>query len=168
MRANLGFDWFFIGYCLMSLTIAIICDAEAVLHDPATYGKVEPLVNWPPQAVVLALHDWCRRFDPLLGARPLWFLVCFYMEMTLQVPYYIAATYAFLHGCEWIRVPTLVYASMSMTTMAIVLVEQFFGEFATPAPLVILGSYLPFAIAPVFFLYRARGTTMFAAKTKQA
>ncbi|OQR95103.1 hypothetical protein ACHHYP_00389 [Achlya hypogyna] len=174
---NLGSDWFFVGYCLLSLLIAVTCDVEALLHDRATYGKVAPIVNWPPPFLVRALHQWGDDFDPLLNARPLWFKVCFGLEMTLQVPYYIVAIYAFTKGCEWIRLPTVIYASMSLTTMisfsransshAIVLVEQFYGEFATPAPLVILASYLPFAFAPAAFLYRARGVTMFE-KPKQA
>ncbi|OQR81424.1 hypothetical protein THRCLA_23378 [Thraustotheca clavata] len=134
---SLGFDWFFVAYCAMSLTIALICDAEALLHDPKTYGKVEPIVNWPPEVVVRALHKWGDDFDPLLNARPLWFKSCFYLEMAFQVPYYIVAIYAFIN------------------------------EFATPAPVVILASYLPFAIGPALFLYRARGLTMFD-KIKQA
>ncbi|KAF0763002.1 hypothetical protein AaE_003237, partial [Aphanomyces astaci] len=83
------------------------------------------------------------------------------MEMTFQVPYYIVAIYGFINRMrsEWLRVPTLVYAAQSITVMAIVLTEQFVGEFKTSAPLVILGSYLPFAIVPFFFLIRASGPT---------
>ncbi|RHY25151.1 hypothetical protein DYB32_008493, partial [Aphanomyces invadans] len=130
---------------------------------------VDPIVNWPPPVVVRALHQWGTDFDPLLQARPLWFKVCFVMEMTLQVPYYIVAIYGFIHRCEWLRVPTLVYAAQSVTVMVIVLTEQFVGEFKTSAPLVILASYVPFAIVPIFFLVRASGATMFGeTKTKRA
>ncbi|ETV92032.1 hypothetical protein H310_13557 [Aphanomyces invadans] len=167
--ANMGSDWFYIAWCALSLVLALVCDLEALLHDPATYGKVDPIVNWPPPVVVRALHQWGTDFDPLLQARPLWFKVCFVMEMTLQVPYYILAIYGFIHRCEWLRVPTLVYAAQSVTVMVIVLTEQFVGEFKTSAPLVILASYVPFAIVPIFFLVRASGATMFGeTKTKRA
>ncbi|KAF0718316.1 Aste57867_1767 [Aphanomyces stellatus] len=165
---GIGSDWFFIIWCALSMTIALLCDSEALLHDPKTYGKVEPFLNWPPQPLVHALHQWGNDFDHLLNARPLWFKVMFVMEIFFQVPYYIIAIYGFLNRSEWIRVPTLLYAAQSITTMIIVLVEQLVGEYKTPAPAIILGAYLPFFIVPFFFLVRASGPTMFGGKVKSA
>ncbi|CAK4086302.1 unnamed protein product [Aphanomyces euteiches] len=165
---RIGSDWFFIGWSLLSIAIALVCDCEAVLHDPKTYGKVEPLVNWPPPVVVHALHQWGEQYDKLLQFRPLWFKVCLWMEIGFQVPYYLFAIYGFVNRREWLRVPTLIYAAQSITVMVIVLVEQFTGEFKTSEPAVILGAYLPFFIVPFFFLIRASGPTMFGTKQKTA
>jgi len=104
--------------------------------------------------------------------------------------YYLLFVYL---GREWIRLPTIIYAVQSLTTMisffnyicicsvcvllcisllnnilyAIVLAEQFLGEHKTPEPVVIFAAYIPFAIAPAFFLYRASGDKMFPTKQKK-
>ncbi|RHZ07141.1 hypothetical protein DYB26_012937 [Aphanomyces astaci] len=118
---SIGSDWFYVAWCALSLLLAVLCDSEALLHDPATYGKRSLL-----ELVITCVYP----------------------------------------GSEWLRVPTLVYAAQSITVMAIVLTEQFVGEFKTSTPLVILGSYLPFAIVPFFFLIRASGPTMFGKPLK--
>ena len=110
-----------IGWFVMSLVVGCFVDSEIVHVDPVLFasgevrlsGLVHVLLGvaftrvcvypsqqtpaWPPSPFIKASHWWGRYADPLHLARPLWYRTAVYMEMYLQVPFLLAATYAFYH-----------------------------------------------------------------------
>ena len=64
------------------------------------------------------------------------------------------ALYAVIRGREWIRVPAMVYGGMMMSNVIIILIEEFFGEHATPQPVIVLLLNLPWLLMPLYIICR--------------
>jgi hypothetical protein len=99
--------------------------------------------------------------DPYVLNPPPWyksFVVC---ELFIQFPFFFAATYAFWKGgCQWIRVPSMVYASHVATTVLAILSEILFGDFSQESGpvtnterLVLSAFYAPYLFVPLLLLY---------------
>jgi len=73
---------------------------------------------WPPRFMVDAVHWWGRNYDPLLMARPTWWRVIIAIDATFFGPFYVCAVYAFVKGREWIRIPSIIWASVMLTMVA--------------------------------------------------
>jgi hypothetical protein len=123
---------------------------QLVIADPSDFEY--PL--WPPRFMVDAVHWWGRNFDPLLMARPTWWRVIIAIDVIFFGPFYVCAIYAFTKGREWIRIPSIIYASVMLTMVAVILGEEAFGEHATPALGIALFANAPWALFPLFLLYR--------------
>jgi hypothetical protein len=109
---------------------------------------------WPPRFMVDAVHWWGRTYDPLLMARPMWWRVIIAIDATFFGPFYVCAVYAFTKGREWIRIPSIIWASVMLTMVAVILGEELFGEYATPEPAIVLSANALWALFPIFVLYR--------------
>ena len=48
-----------------------------------------------------------------------------FTTLTVFVPYYVFAIYAFVYGLSWIQVPSIVYSSMMMAFTSIAFVENY-------------------------------------------
>ena len=71
-------------------------------------------------------------------------------------PYYAFAIYAFIRGRRWIRIPSVVYASVMLTNVTIILSEEIWGPHATPHLLNVIGANAAWIIAPVLLIWRMR------------
>jgi hypothetical protein len=109
---------------------------------------------WPPPFMVDLVHWWGRNFDPLLMARPVWWRVIIGIDVVFFGPFYVCAIYAFTKGREWIRIPSIIWASVMLTMVAVILGEEMFGEHATPELAIVLLANAFWGLFPLFVLYR--------------
>ena len=85
--------------------------------------------GWPPDFFVDLNHWFGTNFDPALLDRPAWWRATIWIDVILFGPYYAVATYAFIKGKKWIRIPSIIWASVMLTNVTIIL----FSEFVDPA-----------------------------------
>ena len=146
------FDWFFIGFFAVNFVfITYQVDLEQlVIKDPDNF-EYPP---WPPAAVIDLVHWWGRNFDPLLMERPVWWQMTIWIDQLFFGPFYAFAIYAFVRGREWIRIPTVIYASVMMTNVTIILGEEIMGPHASESlPIVLLANGSWFLV-PVLLIIR--------------
>jgi hypothetical protein len=111
------------------LFITYIVDLETlVVRDP--YADVYPI--WPPKPAVDVIHWYGDTYDPVLMARPVWWKATIWIDALLFGPFYVFAIYAYIKGKEWIRIPSIIYASILWTNVTIILSEEIWGPHASP------------------------------------
>ena len=131
--------------------ITYIVDIEQlIIPDPAHFTY--PL--WPPPALVDLVHWWGRTFDPLLLARPVWWKMTILIDALFFGPFYVLGLYSFIQGKDWIRIPSIIYASVMLTNVTIILGEEAFGPNRTPAFGMVALANLPWLIVPLYILWR--------------
>jgi|SRR5262249_27702979 len=147
-------DWVLIGFFSLNLLfITYIVDLEQlVIADPSDFDY--PL--WPPARLVDLVHWWGRTFDPLLMARPVWWRATIWIDAIFFGPFYAFALYAFWTGKEWIRIPSLLWSAAMMTNVTIIMSEEYFGPYATPAPGIVTMANAPWFLFPVLVIWRMR------------
>jgi EXPERA (EXPanded EBP superfamily) len=145
-------DLLFVAFFLLNLCfIPYIVDVEQlIIADPAHFQY--PL--WPPAPLVDLVHWWGRTFDPLLLARPVWWKMTIWIDALGFGPFYTVALYAFLRGRDWIRIPTIIWASVLMTNVTIILGEELAGPHATPQPAMVILANLPWLLVPAAAIVR--------------
>lgn len=109
---------------------------------------------WPPQALLDLVHWWERTYDPLLVARPAWYRATIWLDVLVFGPYYAAAIWAFWKGRDWIRIPSVIWASMLFTNVFIILFDEWRGAHASPAPWVVTAANAAWAIVPLVVVWR--------------
>jgi EXPERA (EXPanded EBP superfamily) len=133
------------------LFITYIVDLEQlVIADPAHFTY--PI--WPPPFAVDAIHWWGRTYDPVLIARPAWWKMTIWIDAIFFGPFYIVAIYAYITGKEWIRIPSIIYASTLLTVVVVILGEEIGGTHATPQLPVVFLANLPWLLFPIYIIYR--------------
>ena len=147
-------DWQFIGFFLVNLLfITYIVDLEQLVIADPTPGKFSyPL--WPPARLVDLVHWWGHTFDPVLLARPVWWRATIWIDALFFGPFYAVALYAFVKGRRFIRLPSVVWASVMMTNVTIILFEEMVGPHATPARGMVLFANAPWLLFPLLMLWR--------------
>jgi hypothetical protein len=141
----LGFFWFNLVF------ITYLFDLEQiVITDTSNFEY--PV--WPPAFIVDLGHWWGANFDPVLLERPVWWRMTIWIDAVLFGPFYMAAIYAFTKGKDWIRIPTVIFASVMLTNVTIILGEEFMGEFASPNILAVLGANASWVIVPILLIWR--------------
>ena len=123
---------------------------QLVIADPNNFEYPA----WPPPFMVDMVHWWGSNFDPLLMARPTWWKVIIGIDVIFFGPFYLCAIYAFTKGKEWIRIPSIIYASVMLTMVAVILGEEMFGVHASPELGVVLLANGSWGLFPLFLLYR--------------
>jgi len=133
------------------LFITYLFDLEQLLiRDPGDFAY--PL--WPPAVVIDLAHWWGTHFDPALMARPPWWMATIWIDFLFFGPFYVFAIYAYTKGREWIRIPSIIYASVMLTNVTIILSEEFFGEFASPDPVFVVLANGAWILFPILIIYR--------------
>jgi hypothetical protein len=145
-------DILIVAFFLLNLCfITYIVDFEQlVIPDPNNF--VYPF--WPPHAMVDLVHWWGHTFDPLLMARPVWWKVTILFDAVFFGPFYACAIYAYLKGKEWIRLPSIVWASMLFTVTTIIVFEEIYGQYRSPQLPIVLLANAPWILFPIFVAYR--------------
>lgn len=103
--------------------------------------------------------------DPLMQEPPVWFKSFLFCELVLQLPFFPIAAYAFFKGsCRWIRIPAIIYAVHTITTLIPILytflLEDFSKAIASKGQrpesfrerLTLIGVYAPYLIIPLILL----------------
>jgi len=148
------YDLIFVAFFVVNLGfITYIVDLEQlVIADPAHFTY--PV--WPPPPLVDLIHWWGRHYDPLLMARPAFWRMTIWIDVLYFGPFYLAAVVAFLRGGNWIRVPALVWSGLMMANVLIILMEERYGQWATPHFGMVLGANLPWLLLPFAVIWRLR------------
>jgi hypothetical protein len=139
--------FFAINLLLVSYVISL---EQLVIADPASFRPPA----WPPRAALQLIHWWERTYDPLLWARPAWYRATIWLDCVAFGPFYLAAVYAYLAGRDWIRLPSIVWASMMFTSVFVILFDELHGEHAAPNPLVVVGANAAWLLVPIVVLFR--------------
>ena len=149
-------DFLFVAFFVVNLGfITYIVDFEQlVIADPSRFEY--PL--WPPAPFVDLVHWYGRTFDPVLLQRPAWWKATIWIDALLFGPYYAVALYAFVRGRDWIRVPSVIWASVMLTNVTIILSEEAFGQYATPQLPMVLLANLTWLAMPLFMIARMART----------
>jgi hypothetical protein len=109
---------------------------------------------WPLPFMVDIVHWWGKNFDPVLMARPAWWKATIWIDAIFFGPFYAAATYAFIKGKEWIRLPCFIWAGLMFANVTIIMSEEYFGMHATPARLIVTLANLPWFTFPILLTIR--------------
>ncbi len=131
-------------------TTYVVSLEQVVIADPSHFA---PPV-WPPARLLALVHWWERSFDPLLLARPAWYRATIWLDVLAFGPFYAVAIYAFARGREWIRLPSVVWASMLFTNVVIILFDELKGIHATPAPAAVVAANAAWLVVPVVVVWR--------------
>lgn len=145
-------DWVLLAYFFVNLTfITYIVDVEQIIiDDPNDFTY--PI--WPPRIFVDLIHWYGRTFDPVLLARPVWWKVTIWWDSLLFGPFYALAIYAYIRGRNWIRIPSIIWASIMLAGVAVILSEETWGPHATPNLPAVLAFNAPWVAIPLFILIR--------------
>ncbi len=154
-------DLLFVAFFLLNFGfITYVVDLEQlVIADPARFSYPP----WPPASLVDLIHWYGERFDPLLMARPPFWRMTIWIDVLFFGPFYLAATYAFLRGRDWIRVPALVWSGLMTANVLIILMEERYGAWATPYFSLVLALNLPWLLLPAAMIWRMRHDHPFTA-----
>jgi hypothetical protein len=145
-------DWFFVAFFVVNLGfITYIVDVEQlIIADPAHFTY--PL--WPPAKLVDLVHWWGRTYDPALLAREPWWRATIWIDALFFGPYYAFAIYAFVKKKNWIRMPSVIWASVMLTNVTVILFEEAWGAHATPQLPMVLFANAAWLIFPILMLIR--------------
>jgi len=141
------FDLVFVVFFAVNVGfVTYIVDLESLtVADPHDFRY--PL--WPPPPLVDLVHWWGRHFDPLLMARPAFWRMTIWIDVLFFGPFYVFAIYAFVKGRDWIKPWALVWAGTMMANVAIIMLEERHGIYATPHWGIVLGANLPWFVLPI-------------------
>jgi hypothetical protein len=154
--------FFTINLCFITYMVDL---EQLVIANPARFSY--PI--WPPGFVVDMVHHYGHTYDPLVLARPIWWKMTIWIDSLYFGPFYAVAIYAFVRGREWIRIPSIIYASVLMTNVIIILSEELFGPHATPQLPIVLLANAPWLLMPIYIIYRMwRYTHPFTAPAPKA
>jgi len=145
-------DIVLIAFFLVNLLfVSYFIDTEQlVIANPAHFTY--PI--WPPRPVIDAVHWWGYNFDPLLIARPVFFKVTIWLDNLLYGPFYLIATYAYIKGKEWIRLPSIIYAVLMIEGVIMILSEEAWGQYRTPHLALVVAANASWIIFPLILLFR--------------
>jgi hypothetical protein len=147
-------DLIFLVFFLLNLGfITYIIDLEQlVIPDPHHFTY--PI--WPPAPLVDLVHGYGNNYDPLLMARPPFWRMTIWIDVIFFGPFYAFATYAFIRGRSWIRVPALVWSGTMMANVLIILMEEVGGVYRTPNVPFVLAVNAPWLLMPLAMIARMR------------
>lgn len=145
-------DIFFVAFFVLNVTfITPIVDLEQlVIADPTSFDY--PI--WPPAFLVDLIHWWGRTFDPPLMARPAWWRATIWIDQLLFGPFYLVAIWAFIKGKDWIRIPSIIWASVMWTNVTIICFEELNGAHATPEVGMVLFANTLWWVVPILLIGR--------------
>ncbi|MFO0754932.1 MAG: emopamil-binding family protein [Byssovorax sp.] len=145
-------DIVLLAFFVINLTfITYIVDVEQLtVADPRHFDY--PI--WPPAPLVDLIHWWGNNFDPPLMARPPWWRATIWIDSLFFGPFYAFAIYAYAKGRDWIRLPSLMWASVMMTNVTVILFEELLGPHKTPRPGMVLFANAPWLLLPIAVIAR--------------
>jgi hypothetical protein len=131
-------------------TTYVVSLEQLVIDDPSHFTPP----YWPPERLLALVHWYERSFDPLLLARPAWYRATIWLDVLAFGPFYAVAIYAWARGRDWIRIPSVVWASVLFTNVFIILFDELLGTHATPHPVAVAGANAAWLIVPLIVIWR--------------
>jgi hypothetical protein len=159
-------DLIFVAFFLVNVGfITYVVDLEQlVIHDPRHFAYP----TWPPPPLVDLVHRYGSHYDPLLMARPPFWRMTIWIDVLFFGPFYLFAIYAFLRGRDWIRLPALVWSGTMCANVLIILMEERYGEWATPDFPLVLALNGPWLLLPFAVMWRMRRDHPFSGAAETA
>lgn len=151
-------------FCINLFFITYIVDLEQLVIPDADHFTYPA---WPPAALVDLVHWYGHNFDPVLIARPAWWRATIWIDSIFFGPFYVFGIYAFAKGKNWIRLASIMWASVMLTNVFIILFEEMFGEHASPQLPRVFLSNAAWVIFPIIVLVRMWGRVQPFAPAKQ-
>ena len=146
--------------------LACVAGAVATPGLDATMGRPAPGTLRPERVAEAALGALGRRPRTVPGtlmrasaalmARPPFWRMTIWIDVLYFGPFYLAGSYAFLRGRDWIRVPALVWSGLMLANVLIILMEERYGAWATPQFGIVLALNLPWLLLPAAMIWRMR------------
>jgi hypothetical protein len=150
------FDIALLGFFMFNfIFVSNMIDLECILIKDTSNFEY-PI--WPPEPFVRLIHWYGRNYDPLLMARPPFWMVTMFFDVYVFGPFYALAIYAFIRGRDWIRLPAIVWATMMFTIVCIILNEEAFGTYRTDHLPQVIGANLSWLIFPILVVWRVGGS----------
>ncbi len=138
-------------FAINLLLVTYVVSLEQIaLADPFTASPPP----WPPAAALRLIHWYERTFDPLLLARPAWYRATIWLDVLVFGPFYALAIPAWARGRDWIRLPSVVWATMMFTNVFIILFDELLGVHAAPSPAAVVGANAAWLLVPLVVLWR--------------
>jgi hypothetical protein len=134
----------------LTFTTYVVSLEQVAIADP--FHFTPPL--WPPERLIALVHWWEKSFDPLLLARPAWYRATIWLDVLVFGPFYAAAIWAYAKGREWIRLPSIIWATMLFTNVFIILFDELKGVHATPRPGIVVMANAAWMVVPVIVAWR--------------
>jgi hypothetical protein len=79
-----------------------------------------------------------------------------WIDVVFFGPYYLFASYAFVRGRDWIRVPALVWSGTMAANVLIILMEERYGQRPAPNFGFVLALNAPWLLMPLATILRMR------------
>ncbi len=121
-------------------------------HGIDAFDAAFGLPIWPPKFII-QLNHFVGQFDGAVMERPTWFRATIWIDAILFGPFYITAIIAFIRGKNWIRIPSIMWATMMLTNVTIILFVEF-TEYFTPDWWKILLANLLWILIPILLIIR--------------
>jgi hypothetical protein len=131
-------------------TTYVVSLEQIVIDDISSFAPPP----WPPERLLALVHWWERSFDPLLVARPAWYRATIWLDVLLFGPFYAVALYAYARGRDWIRIPSVVWASMLATNVFIILFDELHGLHPAPRPGIVVAANASWLVVPLIVIWR--------------
>ncbi len=144
------------------INIIFICymfDIEQLVVSGVDHTTNWPLAPgdypiWPPKFIV-DLNHFVGQFDHALLHRDPWWRAAIWIDVILFGPFYITAIYAFIRGKNWIRIPSIMWATMMLTNVTIIFIVEFTDpKYAGGQPLPIIAANLLWILMPILLIIR--------------
>ncbi|MGC9983992.1 MAG: emopamil-binding family protein [Polyangia bacterium] len=147
-------DMALLGFFAVNLLFVtyVISLEQIVIDSPFAYAPPA----WPPRPLLTVIHWWEKTFDPLLWARPAWYRATIWLDVLVFGPFYAVALYAFGRGRDWIRIPSIIWASIMFTNVFIILFDELRGAYASPHPAVVVMANAAWLLVPFVVVWRLR------------
>jgi hypothetical protein len=133
----------FLGFALTSF-----------VFDPYTALDVDLAGSSSPPARMI--HAFAAGVDPLLLHPPLFLRVMVAISVVVLGPTYLLLAYGLWRERDWIRAPSIAYASVKIYSMIVYLAVALLGDTRPRDHLLFFATYLPYLAAPILLLVRLR------------
>lgn len=130
--------------------VVYLIDIEQIAVDPAH----PEAALWPPAPMVRLIHWFGHTYDPALIAREAYWRGGIWVDVLFFGPFYAAALFAYVRGREWIRIPTLMWATSIMTSTGMIVFEELWGRYPAPHLHVTAAAYGPYLLVPLLAIAR--------------
>ena len=148
---------------LLIVTLAMLGVFAAFIVTCIISDSVEGLgldqVKDSPNLLVQWNYWYASNFDPLYQSHPVWLRFISGTSAFVYVAFYVLLILAIVRRWNWIQLPSVIYATMTIALTGIpIFGVEFFGSAAerTPNPGVFLAFNLPYIVFPLLLLLRMR------------
>ena len=109
---------------------------------------------WPPAFLWPLYFWWCEHADPILQLNPLWIKYLSLLSPIVFCPFYLVSIYAIYTRRDWIRIPSVMYASILFVDLSAFFVEAVWGAVPSPNMWIFTAGYGYYQLFPLLLLYR--------------